>query len=95
MPLILNTPEVETKKITKIVITEIVNSPARGVFVIRYNKLLENGEVASTEAMRIRDKDKIKAFYDLITQKVKAGKTFEEASRDILYNAIDPNGSIV
>jgi len=86
--LILNTQEVETNVVTQIQITEIINNPGREKFVVRYNKLSEDGEVLERSFFKLTDKTEIQAMYTELDTILAQGKSFEDASKELLYSKI-------
>jgi len=88
MSIILDTPQVQTQTVTEFVITKIINNVERGLLSISYNLLLEDGNVLKEETKRFRGKGVIQGLYAELDTIIATGKTFEEASRELLYSKL-------
>ncbi|MEA2021890.1 MAG: hypothetical protein U9N08_05390 [Candidatus Caldatribacteriota bacterium] len=94
MPLIPNEPETTSKTVTSYKIVDFKNNTQRGVILITYVKIYDNGEASRPETHRIKGIDAIKELYAAMDAELATGKTFEEASKLVLYNALDIDGVI-
>ena len=88
MPLTLSTPETETKTVNTIVITDFNNSLERTVLEICYIKLLEDGTPFQRGSVTFNTVEEIQALYAELDVIIATGKTFEEASKELLYSKI-------
>lgn len=89
MPLMLAEPKTTTSIISSIMITEIINSPAREMVIIKYNNILSSGEVASSEVLKITGKQAVQELYNELDVLLSRGRGFEEASKELLYGKIN------
>lgn len=88
MPIILDIPETETKVVTSIVITKITNSPEEEKFDCEYIKFLEDGTKSDRGHWSLVGKVAIQLFYTELDVIIATGKTFEVASKELLYSKI-------
>lgn len=88
MPIILDIPETETKVVTSIVITKITNSVEEEKFDCEYIKFLEDGTKSDRGHWSLEGKVAIQALYAELDVVIVTGKTFEEASKELLYSKI-------
>lgn len=89
MPLMLAEPKTTTSIISSIMITEIINSPAREMVIIKYNNILSSGEVSSSEVLKITGKQAVQELYNELDVLLSRGRGFEEASKELLYGKIN------
>ena len=88
MGLTLSTPMEVVNTIDEVRITEIINSVENEFIVIKY-KLISDGIVPTDEkVVVIQGKELVKALYSEQDVIMATGKTFEEASREILYGKV-------
>ena len=88
MGLTLSTPMEVVNTIDEVRITEIINSVENEFIVIKY-KLISDGIVPTDEkVVVIQGKELVKALYSEQDAIMATGKTFEEASREILYGKV-------
>jgi len=85
MSTVLNNPLVETKTIDKVQITRIDNNIEEGYIEISYLTLYDNNTPAQRGIVGVKGYDAVKALYTETDILIATGKTFEEASTEILY----------
>lgn len=82
----LETPKAITNTVTSVKVTGVVNDTERGVIDIHFMTLLEDGTPYQRGNVQITGHDEIKDVYAEIDAKLSTGLTFEESSRQVLYN---------
>lgn len=88
MPIILDTPEVQIQTITSVVVTSTFNDVENARFSISYAKLYEDGTPAERATFDVDGAADIKALYVELDVIIATGKSFEEASKELLYSKI-------
>lgn len=82
----LETPKAITNTVTSVKVTGVVNDTERGAIDIHFMTLLEDGTPYQRGNVQITGHDAIKDVYAEIDAKLSTGLTFEESSRQVLYN---------
>jgi acylphosphatase len=86
MALDLGTPQVITNTVNKVQVTGLVNNVEEGRIEIHYMTLLEDGTPYQRGQVILAEGfEAIKQSYADIDAKIAEGKTFEQASAEILY----------
>lgn len=88
MALILGTPIAVTNTQTSVQITGLVNNLERGNIEVHYMTLLEDGTPYQRGMTTYDGYDEVKNVYAEIDAVIATGKTFEEASTEILYTKV-------
>lgn len=88
MPIILDTPKVETKTVTTFVITNIENNVVGKTFTVRYDGLAADDTLVERGTWSLKGTEEVQAFYLELDIIIATGKTFEEASKELLYSKI-------
>jgi len=84
----LNTPIVITNTANTVQITRIDNNVEEGYLGIQYMTILEDGTPYQRGTVRVDGIDAVKALYAETDTVMATGKTFEEASAEILYGKV-------
>ena len=84
----LETPVLVTESIGKVQITKIINHVDTEFFVIEYTTHKPDDSILSQGNIVIEGYDAVKALYAEQDTLMATGKTFEEASREILYDKV-------
>ena len=88
MGLILGTPMEIVNTVDEVRITSILNNVETEYVVIHYKLIIGGVVPVGTQVVAIQGKEAIKALYAEQDAVMATGKTFEEASREILYNKV-------
>ena len=94
MPLVLDTPESMTNTVSTVAITSVVNDLENQRLDVNYIKLLEDGTPFQRAVYSVSGHEDVQALYAELDVLIATGKTFEEASRELLYSKIS-TGTIV
>ena len=84
----LTTPVQETKVVTTVQLTAIVNNVEEGRLEVHYITLLEDGEPYQRGNVAVEGKEAVQAVYAEIDTIMSSGKTFEEASKELFYSKV-------
>lgn len=88
MSAIFGTPVITTNTVTTVQITRIDNNIEGEYVNVEYVTLLEDGTPYQRGSVKVRGYDDIKVLYAETDTVMATGKTFEEASAEILYNKV-------
>ena len=81
----LNQPQVITNTVNKVQVTALVNNVEEGRIEIHYITLLEDNTPYQRGNVVVEGYESVKAMYAELDAKIAEGKTFEEASTELLY----------
>jgi hypothetical protein len=82
----LTTPIIETKTANTVQITGLYNKIEEESLEIHYITLLEDGTPYKRDLVVFKGYDTVKALYAELDVIIATGKTFEEASTELLYS---------
>lgn len=88
MAFLLDTPQTITQTLNRFSITKLENDIEDKNINIEYMIYLEDGTPYKRGRVMIEGYDAVKALYSQIDTVMATGKTFEEASSEILYNKV-------
>lgn len=94
MPLTLSTPEVTQKTIVAYKVIQFLNNTERGVIVVDYVGVYDDGSMTIVKKHRVKGVENIKAVYAEMDKKIAEGLSFEEASKAVLYSMIPVEGVV-
>lgn len=94
MPFIPDTVETTTKTVTSYKVIEFRNSIAREMITITYVKAFDDDTYSPPLLKEISGAESIRELYALMDAEIATGKTFEEASKQVLYGKLDKDGII-
>ncbi len=95
MPLNLTASETTTKEIIGYAVASFENSVIHEKITIRYKTIFADGSTGRGELISIKGKEAIQALYAEMDSAIASGKSFENASKEILYSKLQKEGNVV